>query len=462
VELHYLDLLELSRAIAAREISPVEATEAMVRRIEHLDPTLKSYVHVMAEAALAQARACEAAIARDGARGPLHGVPIAIKDMFDAQGVKTAAGMPLRRDFIPQKDSTVVKRLRRAGAIFLGNLKMTEGAHAEHRPPMFEAPLNPWNHELWPGASSSGSGVATAAGLCYAAIGTDTGGSIRLPAAADGVTGLLPTWGRVSRAGVFENAAMLDHVGPLARSAADAGAVLAAIAGSDPDDPTASFEPVPDYLADLGDGLSGIRIGLDDDLAFGDTDPAVERAIRSALDVLTSLGVEIIEIVAPDFRPLAKGYLPLSGVQTAVAHADTFPSRREEYGPALSFVIELGRSQSAMAYHRLLLMQMEFRGRLDRLFQDVDLLVTPVLPFPVPTLGKMAGMTDDIIERLIRFTAPVAASGHPAIAVPCGFTPDRGPISLQLIAPHFREGRLIRVANAFQQETDWHRRRPIP
>jgi amidase len=462
MDLYYRDLLDVSRDIAARKLSPVEVTEAMLSRIERVDPTLKSYVHVMADGALDQARAAEAEIGRDGSRGPLHGVPIALKDMFDAKGVKTAAGMPLRRDFCPQSDSTVVRRLRQAGAIFLGNLKMTEGAHAEHRPPLFEAPLNPWNHDLWSGASSSGSGVATAAGLCYAALGTDTGGSIRLPAASDGVTGLLPTWGRVSRAGVFELAALLDHVGPLARSAVDAAAVLAAIAGSDPDDPTASLAPVPDYLADLGKDLRGTRIGLDNELAFAVTEPVIEQAVRAALDVLTSLGAEIVAVSAPDVRPLVKGYLPLSGVQTAVAHADTFPSRREDYGTALSSVIDLGRRQSAMDYHRLLLKQTEFRCRLDAMFQEVELLATPVLPFAVPTLGRMASMTDDVIESLIRFTAPIAASGHPAIAVPCGFTSNRAPISLQLIGPNFSEERLIRVANAFQQETDWHKQRPIP
>jgi amidase len=302
--------------------------------------------------------------------------------------------------------------------------------------------------------------VATAAGLCYAALGTDTGGSIRLPAAADGVTGLMPTWGRVSRAGVFDLAPMLDHVGPLARSAADAGAVLGAIAGPDPADPTASFEPVPDYLADLGRDLRGLAIGLDEELAFGETEPAVVKAISDGLEVLVSLGAKLVPIKIPDIRPMWKGYLPLSGVQTAVAHADTFPSRSQEYGPALSAVITLGRSLSAMEYHALLLEQVKFRGLVNTLFREIDVFAIPVLSFPVPTVAEMASMTDEVIAGLSRFTAPIDASGHPAIAVPCGFAGNGGPISMQLVGPHFGEGSLIKVANAFQQETDWHRRRP--
>src|SRR5271170_5506580 len=279
MSLHFLELLEVSQRIATREISPVEVTEVMLRRIDDVDRSLKSYVHVTADKALTQARTAEAEIAKGRHRGPLHGVPIAIKDLFDVAGVKTAAGMPLRRDYIPQKDSMVVERLRNAGAIILGNLKLTEGAHAEHRPPVFEAPLNPWNPDLWSGASSSGSGVATAAGLCYGALGTDTGGSIRLPAAANGVTGLKPTWGRVSRAGVFELAATLDHIGPMARSAADCGAMLGVIAGSDPNDATAVQDPVPNYLAGMTRGLHGLRVGVDHDWNTSRIDPTTVAAV---------------------------------------------------------------------------------------------------------------------------------------------------------------------------------------
>ena len=462
MSLHYLDLLEVSRRIAKREVSPVEVTEAMLRRIDDVDRSLKSYVHVTADTAMAQARAAEFEISNGRLRGPLHGVPIAIKDLFYVAGVKTAAGMPLRRDFIPSTDSTVVKRLRDAGATILGNLKLTEGAHAEHRPPVFEAPINPWNAELWSGASSSGSGVATAAGLCYGALGTDTGGSIRLPSAANGVTGLKPTWGRVSRAGVFELAAMFDHVGPLARSAADAGAILSVIAGADADDPTASHEPVSDYLAAQNGDLHGLRIGLDEELAFGKTEKIVEQSLRSSLEVMASLGAEMVAVQVSDLDAVGACYLPLSGVQTAVAHAETYPSKREDYGKALSDIIEKGRSLSATEFHRHQLLLLNFRSRLHGLFNHIDLLALPVLPFSIPTIQSLANTTDDVIQSIIRFTAPFSMSGHPTINFPCGFADNRGPISLQLVGSYFGESMLIKAAHAFQQNTDWHRRRPLP
>ena len=280
--LHYLELTELSRRIHAREISPVEATTAQLARIEKLDGQLKSYAYMMAEAALIQARAAEAEIMRDEIRGPLHGVPIAVKDLCWTRGVPTAAGMTIYRDFRPTADATVVRKLYAAGAIILGKLQLTEGAYADHHP-QIPPPVNPWNAAYWPGASSSGSGVATVAGLCYGSLGSDTGGSIRFPFAANGVTGLKPTWGRVSRYGVFELAATLDHIGPMARSAADCGAMLGVIAGSDPNDPTAVLDPVPNYLAGMTRGLHGLRIGVDHAWNTGRVDQTMVDAVTAAL-----------------------------------------------------------------------------------------------------------------------------------------------------------------------------------
>src|SRR3984957_5581500 len=261
-DLHFLDLTEMSRRIHSREISPVEATKGLLARIERLDGQLRSYAYVMAEAALLHARAAEAEILRGEIRGPLHGVPIAVKDLCWTQGVPTAAGTTIYKDFRPTEDATVVRKLYAAGAIILGKLQLTEGAWAEHHP-QIPPPVNPWNAAHWSGASSSGSGVATAAGLCYGSLGSDTGGSIRFPCAANGVTGIKPTWGRVSRYGVFELAATLDHIGPMTRSAADAAAMLAAIAGPDVNDPTALQAAGPNYMADLGGGLRGVRVGVD-------------------------------------------------------------------------------------------------------------------------------------------------------------------------------------------------------
>jgi len=247
-EIAYLPLVEVGRRIAARQLSPVAVTGAMLARIERLQPKLRAYATVMAESALAEARAAEAEIAAGRRRGPLHGVPLAVKDLCYTAGAPTAAGMKIHRDFRPTYDATVVARLRRAGAVILGKLQMTEGAYADHHPDV-APPLNPWNADYWCGSSSSGSGVATATGQCFGSIGSDTGGSIRFPCDANGITGLKPTWGRVSRHGIFPLSESLDHIGPMTRSAEDAAAMMQAIAGHDPADPTSVSLPVPDYLA---------------------------------------------------------------------------------------------------------------------------------------------------------------------------------------------------------------------
>ena len=349
--LHYLDLTELSHRLHAREISPVEATTAELTRIERLDGQLKSYAHMMAEAALIQARAAEAEIMRGEIRGPLHGVPIAVKDLCWTRGVPSAAGMTIYKDFRPTEDATVVRKFNAAGAIILGKLQLTEGAWAEHHP-QIPAPVNPWNPAHWSGASSSGSGVATAAGLCYGSLGSDTGGSIRFPSAANGVTGIKPTWGRVSRYGVFELAATLDHIGPMARSAADCGAILGVIAGSDPNDPTAVLDPVPNYPAGMIRGLRGLRIGVDHTWNTGGVDQTMVDAVTAALQTVRDLGAEIREVKFPDVAQIITDWFPLCSVQAAVAHETTYPARKSEYGPSLSSFIDIGRGLSGLDYQK--------------------------------------------------------------------------------------------------------------
>ena len=331
--LHYLDLTELSHRLHAREISPVEATTAELTRIERLDGQLKSYAHMMAEAALIQARAAEAEVMRGEIRGPLHGVPIAVKDLCWTRGVPSAAGMTIYKDFRPTEDATVVRKFNAAGAIILGKLQLTEGAWAEHHP-QIPAPVNPWNSAHWSGASSSGSGVATAAGLCYGSLGSDTGGSIRFPSAANGVTGIKPTWGRVSRYGVFELAATLDHIGPMARSAADCGAILGVIAGSDPNDPTAVLDPVPNYLAGMTRGLRGLRIGVDHTWNTGGVDQTMVDAVTAALETVRDLGAEIRDVKFPDVAQVITDWFPLCSVQAAVAQR---PTRRARASMALRY-----------------------------------------------------------------------------------------------------------------------------
>jgi len=278
MELHYLSLLDVAEALRSREISPLELTRAMLSRIEALEPRLHAYALVTADRALAQAARAETEIGRGEYRGPLHGVPIAVKDIFNTAGVTTAAGMPLHDNHVPATDATVVRRLAEAGAVLLGKLQLTKGAFVTHHPSVI-APSNPWHADYYAGASSSGAGVATAAGLCFGSLGSDTGGSIRFPSAANGLTGLKPTWGRVSRHGVFALAESLDHVGPMARCAADAGALLQAIAGLDPLDATTLAAAVPDYLRGLDAGIHDLCVGID--VAYNETGiPAVRRTVR--------------------------------------------------------------------------------------------------------------------------------------------------------------------------------------
>ena len=461
-ELHYLELVELTRRMLAKEISPVEATKAELQRIEALDKSLRSFALVTPEAALEQARQAEAEIGRGEIKGPLHGAPIAVKDLCWTTGVPTAAGMPIHRNFRPDEDATVVRKLRAAGAVILGKLQLTEGAFADHHPDI-PPPINPWNAAHWSGASSSGSGVATAAGLCYGSLGSDTGGSIRFPSAANGITGLKPTWGRVSRYGVFELAATLDHIGPMARSAVDVAAMLGAIAGADPNDPTASPEPVPNYLAGIDRGLRGLRIGVDASWNRHGTDARMVRAVDEAIDAVRQLGGEIREVKFPDPSQVIADWPANCGVETAVAHEATYPARKAEYGPGLAGLIELGRGLSGMDYQKILLRRNDFRGRVRALFETIDLLLIPAQAFASPTTAEMAtlGADPEQLAALLRFTCPFDASGSPTITLPGGFTDAGTPVAFQFVAPHFREELLCRAGYAYQGATDWHRRHPV-
>lgn len=459
--LHYLGLVEVGKLIQSRKLSPVEVTQAELDRIARLDGALKSYSTVVGEAALAQAHAAEKEIASGKVRGPLHGVPVAVKDLCWMKDTPTSHGMTILRDNKPKEDGTVVARLREAGAIILGKLQQTEGAYADHHPKI-DPPKNPWNPELWTGVSSSGSGVATAAGLCYGSIGTDTGGSIRFPSAANGVTGLKPTWGRVSRYGAFELAATLDHIGPMTRSAIDCGAMLGAIAGADPKDPTAVPVPVPDYLANLSGSLRGMTVGVDRKLIedYGDAD--TKKAFEAALKAVTELGASIKNIDFPDPTDVVNDWFPLCGAETAVAHEATYPSRKDEYGPGLAGVIELGRQLSGMDYQKIVLRREAFRGRLRALFETIDLLAIPAQAVAAPTLAKMATFGEDaeLLNGLLRFTCPFDMTGSPTITVPAGRTANGGRIGFQFVGRHFDEARLVVAGDAFQRVTDWHKQHP--
>ncbi|MGJ4997079.1 amidase [Bradyrhizobium sp. HKCCYLS3077] len=460
-DVHYLGLVDIGRKIQAKELSPVEVTEAMLGRIEQLDGRLKSFAHVMPDSALAEAAAAEKEIASGKIRGPLHGVPVAVKDLCWAKGAPAAHGMTIHRDFRPSEDATVVARLKDAGAVILGKLQQTEGAYADHHPKI-DPPKNPWNADLWPGASSSGSGAATAAGLCFGSLGTDTGGSIRFPSAANGVTGLKPTWGRVSRYGAFELAATLDHIGPMARSAADCGAMLGVIAGADPKDTTSVPLPVPDYFANLSGDLRGLTIGIDGRWTSEGTDNDASGVLAEALRVAADLGAEIKEISFPDPKAVIDDWFPLCGIEAAVAHEDTYPARKDEYGPGLAGLLDLGRQQSGMDYQKIVLRREAFRGAVRMLFETVDLLAVPAQAFAAPSLTKMAALGEDasLIGGLLRFTCPFDMTGSPTVTLPGGFAANGGPVGFQFVGRHFDEASLVRAGDAFQRVTDWHKRHP--
>ncbi len=459
-ELHYLSLDEVARRLKARKVSSVEATQTILGRIGTLDPKLKAYATVTPERALADARARDAETAAGKSRGPLHGVPIAVKDLCNTEGVATAAGMAIHRANIPGKDATVVARLKQAGAVILGKLQMTEGAFGAHHPSI-PAPLNPWNATYWTGSSSSGSGAATAAGLCFGSLGSDTGGSIRFPSTMNGLSGLKPTWGRVSRAGVFALADSLDHVGPMTRSALDAAIMLGVIAGADADDPTAVPHAVPDYAGTIGAGVRGKRIGLPTNMRDLDADSG--SALDGAVSVLRAAGAEIVDVVLPsDFEQGSRDWGALCAAETALAHEATYPSRAAEYGPVLAGLIDTGRKISGLEIARLQARRASLTGGLNTLLASVDLLLMPVMGRAAWSLETLAagGRDPEAVATRLRYTAPFDMSGHPTLTLPGGMTADGVPTGFQIVARAFDEGPILAAGHAFQQATDWHLKRP--
>jgi amidase len=392
-------------------------------------------------------------------RGPLHGVPVALKDLVDMAGAITTAGTRVRARHVAARDATVTTRLRQAGAVILGKVKLTEGAFAEHHPDVVP-PVNPWSAEHWTGVSSSGSGVAVAAGLCFGALGTDTGGSIRFPSTACGVTGLKPTWGRVSRAGVFALADSLDHVGPMTRTARDAALMLGVLAGADPDDPTALADPVPDYAAALDGNVRGLRIGIDPGYAMEPTEPAVRGAVGQLLATFRALGADVRTIRLPDASALIDGWAAACAVETAIAHQGLYPERASEYGPQLRALIDVGRTLPSLAYGRLMHARLAYSGALATVFRDVDVVVAPALAMTTPTNTRLAEILDGGTAPALAYTAPFNMSGSPSLTVPAGASAEGLPIGVQLIGRHLDEALLLKAGDAFQRATDWHTRHP--
>lgn len=461
-----LSLMEASALVAAGDLRPTALTETMLARIARHDGALKSYMTVMADQAMAAAEVAEKELAAGLNRGPLHGIPIAVKDLCRTTDAPTSAGMAIHRAYMAEADSTVVARLRAAGAVLLGKLAMTEGAFAGHHPDLV-TPLNPWNAEVWTGASSSGSGAATAAGLCFGSLGSDTGGSIRFPSHACGVTGLKGTWGRVSRAGVFALADSLDHVGPMARTARDCAAMMGVLAGPDPRDPTALPDPAEDYLAACAGPIGGLRIGLDRAHVFDGTDPQVAAALEAAIEVFRSLGARIVPVELPSQAGLQDAWDAICGVEVVIAHQGDWPERASEYGPSLGNLLKAGAGVSGLQLGQAMQRRLVYAGAYATATEAVDMVLLPVLTMKTPLAGPWAKLAageaeadPDWFASVLKHTAPADMTGLPALTLPGGFDDRGAPIGFQLVGRRLGEAALLRAGHAFQTRTDHHVRRP--
>jgi amidase len=460
-DLCYRTLTEAAGLLRRREISPVELTRAVLARIERLEPQLHSYITVVPERALARAREAERELAAGLHRGPLHGIPIAVKDLFFTKGVPTTCASLVLGGWVPEFDATVVGRLEAAGAVLLGKLNMTEFAMSGYAPSL-PIPRNPWDTGRHTGGSSSGSGVATAAGLCFASLGTDTGGSIRNPAAWCGVVGLKPTYGRVSRHGVFPLGMTLDHVGPITRSVADAAAVLEVIAGADGNDATSLDAPLPECSAALARGVRGVRLGIDERFMGEYSHPDVVAAVQAAIEVLKRQGAELVSVSVPEVGEVLEASLVICGAEAAAAHEATYPSRADEYGPSFRSFLEYGTRISGREYAKAHLLRLAFARRLQPVFNQAEVLVCPGAFMQAPPADALDPYSpfSPAIAPFLRFTAPFNFSGNPTLSVPAGFSADGAPHGIQLVGPLLGEAILCQVGHVYEQATEWHLRRP--
>jgi aspartyl-tRNA(Asn)/glutamyl-tRNA(Gln) amidotransferase subunit A len=463
-----LSLAAAAQLVRRRELSPVELTRACLERIEKLNPSLNAFITVTAEAALVSARRAEAEISRDGWKGPLHGIPIALKDLLDTAGIRTTGGSALFKERIPTQDAEVVRRLTAAGAVVLGKLNMHEFAFGGSSAFSHFGPVrNPWNLAVSPGGSSGGSATAVSAQLCYASIGSDTGGSIREPAAYCGIVGLKPSYGRVSTRGAIPLSWSLDHLGPMTRTVHDAALVLQVVAGYDPQDPGSIDEPVPDYAADIDGPTSALRLGIPRDYFYENLHPDIQSAIEAALVVLGKL-TRTQHDVAPlaadaSYASVMEPYVAILCAEAYEFHKDYVSRNPELYQPATLRRIRAGADVTLPVY-------MQSRRRLDQArhaaacyFANVDLLITPSAPVPPFALSELGdpGAARALELRMLRNTRPLNLLGLPSISVPCGFTADQLPIGLQISGPPGGEVTVLRLARAYERATAWAERRPV-
>ena len=460
-----MSLTDVAKAIADKKVSSREVTESCLKRIAQWQPKLNAFMAVEAEEALKAADAADAALAKGGAKGVLHGVPLAHKDMYYDKGKVVTCGTKIRRDYVATSTSTALQRLKDAGTVRLGSLQMVEFAYGPtgHNP-HYGAVRNPWNTDYITGGSSSGSGSAVGARLTFAALGSDTGGSIRMPAHFCGVSGLKTTVGRVSRAGAMPLSWSLDTVGPLAQTVEDCGLLVGLMAGADPLDPTASSLPVPDYMAAAKQPVKGLKIGVPSAFYVDDLDPEVASALDETLAVLKKEGAEIVKVELPDQRQLTAACQFVLAVEAAALHKRWMIERPQDYGAQVLMRLQNGLAIPAVSY----LDAMRWRGPALAAYlaavEGTDAIIAPVAPMPAPTIAESdVGNSLDaeaVIQRITRFTRPINYLGLPALSIPAGFTKAGLPVGLQIVGRSFDEAGIIRIGAAFQRATDYHQRVP--
>lgn len=456
-DLAYASAASLSRRFATRDLSPVDVVEALLERIDAHNDTLCAYITVCRESALAEAKQAESDIAAGRAKGPLHGIPVSVKDICWTEGVRTTGHSMTFFDFVPKEDATHVRRLKDAGMILLGKTNTTEFACGDLH--LFGMTPTPWDLTRYSGGSSAGSANGLAAGLCTTAIGTDTGGSIRCPSGFCGITGLKPTFGRVSRHGVMVLSWSMDHVGPMARTAEDCALVLGAMAGWDAKDGTSARQPVADYLSGLNNGVSGLTLGIPRQHYFEPAegvDPEVLAAAEAAVKQLEKMGARLQPVDLPMAGKLSPAGNVLIMTEAFGQHAERLRTRGDEYGPRARRRMVGGALYTSAEYQQASQVRELWIRDVERVLQAVDSIVTPTLPMPAfPISVQHAGPPDTSWG-----TRGFNLSGHPAMSLPCGFTSQGLPIGLQIAAKAFDEAMIFRVAHAYQQATDWHTRRP--
>ncbi len=461
-QLHFESLADVARQIEAKQLSPVEVTQHMLERAASANPNCHAYAVLAEESALAQAQTAEKEIAAGNYKGPLHGVPVAVKDLFEMEGTVTACGSVIRKGSVSDRDATVVAKLKDAGAVILGKLNMTEFALSGYHPDM-PVPVNPWAADRWSGVSSSGSGVASALGLAFGTLGTDTGGSIRYPSAVNGVVGIKPTFGRVSKHGGFPLAYTLDHVGPITRRVEDAALMLQEIAGFDENDPFSLLASVPQFIAGLNTGVSGLRIGIDETYCATDAHPEVTAAVLEAGRELEKLGAELVPVDLMAVLGTAPFWGAVVAAEAAVAHEGLYPEQADDYGPVFRGLLDASSEISGAIVTQARLAAAQATATFNTALTNVDALLCPAAPLPAMPLAEFpptAVLPPEAVAAFVGFTAPMNFSGHPTITVPCGFSSENLPVGMQLVGAHKAEATIIRIAHAYEQATEWHTMHP--